>query len=350
MDTKILEVNPNLPQRKIIKEAAEILKKGGLVVFPTETVYGVGAKYSDREAVKKLYEIKKRPADKPFTLQIADFAALRNMDIVLSGRSERIVHKFWPGPLTILAFDKKGQKTGLRMPANRVALELLKESGFPVAVPSANISGNQPPASGKKAISEMNGLVNLILDAGPAQKGIGSTILDVTEDTFRVIREGAISREDLLSDYHLLFICTGNSCRSVMAAYFMRKFLEEAGLSEKISVDSAGTGSYDGMRASENTVAVMSEENINVRGHIGGPVSREKLRKADFIFVMERAHRDIILSRYPGHELKIKLLKERSDIPDPIGRSIEEYKKTRDIIKSEVENIFLELFKKEKGR
>lgn len=350
MQTKVLKINPNFPQGDLIKEAAGILKKGGLVAFPTETVYGIGANLLDKKAIERLYKIKNRPKNKPFSIHIADFEDLKKLNIDLSGRAAKVVHKFWPGPLTIIAFNDKMEKVGLRMPKNKIALELISEASVPVVAPSANLTGKRPPASAEEVISEMSGSLDIIIDGGIAEIGTESTVLDVTENPFRILREGAIPKEDLLVDYHILFVCTGNSCRSVMAKGLLEKFLKQAGLFGRVKVDSAGTGGFSSIPAAPNTIQVMKEESVDVSGHKGKGISEELLKKSDFIFVMERSHRDIILNRMPSAYLKVRLLRESTDIPDPIGKPIEEYRSVLGIIKDQVENVFLELFEKEKDK
>lgn len=347
MQTKIIKVNPDFPEEGLIKEAAIVLRKGGLVAFPTETVYGIAVNYSDKEAIDKLYRIKKRPPNKPFTFHIAKFETLKELEIDLSGRAMNIINKFWPGPLTIVAFNKKKEKIGIRMPRNKVAALFINEAGVPVVAPSANISGEKPALSAEEVFSEMNGSIDIILDGGAVEIGVESTILDVTAEPFTVLRQGSISAEDLLADYHVLFICTGNSCRSVMAKAMLEKLLKESGLSGKVRVDSAGTGAYQGIPAALNTIEVIKEEGIDVSMHKGKAVTVELLRKSDLIFVMELTHRDIILNRLPGIGSKVRLLKEDVEVPDPIGKPVEEYRRVRDIIKGQVEDIFLELFQKE---
>ena len=350
MQTKVIKINPIFPDKDLIEQIAMLLRKGGLVAFPTETVYGIGANYLDKNAIDRLYKIKKRPKTKPFTIHIADFKALGQLEIVLSKEAERIIHKFWPGPLTIVAFNKKKKKIGIRMPRNRIALALIDKSGVPVVAPSANISGKKSPISAEEVLSGMNGLVDIILDGGITDVQKESTVLDVTKKTFKVLREGAISKEDLLIERYILFVCTGNSCRSVMAKAMLEKFLKQACLSNKVKVDSAGTSSYSGMIAAQNTIDVMKEAGADVSTHKGKSVTPDLLRKSDSIFVMGRSHRSAVLGILPEADSKLKLLKENQDIPDPIGKSLEEYRRIRDIIENEIENIFLELFKKEKNK
>ncbi len=348
MKTKVVKVNPNFPGEHLIDEAAEILKNGGLVIFPTETVYGIAANLLNKGTIDRLYEIKKRPKDKPFSVHIADFDFLKKLNIILSKDAERVARRFWPGPLTLVAFDNKKEKIGLRMPDNKIASLLIKKSGVIVVAPSANISGAKAPVSAGEAILEMDGYVDMILDGGRARIGIESTVMDVTEKPFKILRPGAIPAKEALTDYTLLFVCTGNSCRSVMAKAWMEKLVREAGLSEKVHIDSAGTSTFAGIGPAPNTVSVMREEGVDVSNHLGKNINKDILKRSDIIFVMESSHRDFIVNIMPEVKDKIRLLKEGYDIPDPIGRPLEEYKNVLKVIKEETGNIFLEIFKEEK--
>ena len=348
MKTKIVKLNPDFPSEPLINEAATILKNGGLVAFPTETVYGIAANVLNKDTVDRLYEIKKRPKNKPFSVHIADFNSLKQLNIVFSKDAERLAKRFWPGPLTLVAFNDKKEKIGLRMPDNNIAFLLIKKSGVPVIAPSANMSGGKAPVSAEEVLAEMDGHVDMILDGGRTRIGIESTVMDVTEKPFKILREGAIPAKDALIDYSILFICTGNSCRSVMAMALMEKFVNEVGLSERVHIDSAGTSTFAGIGAAPNTVSVLKDEGVDVSGHRGKNINRDILKRSDIIFVMEKYHRNAIISMMPEIKDRVRLLKDGADISDPIGRPIEEYKNVMAIIKEEVENVFLEIFKEEK--
>ena len=194
---RVLKVNPDDPENEAINIAAEILRNGGLVVFPTETVYGLGANFANEKAVERVYTVKKRPKDKPLTVHISSIDTLKEMVADIPPIAQKLINKFWPGPLTIILNSKDGRKVGFRMPSNRIALSLIKESGVPVVAPSANISGKRPPSSVEDVLEDLSDNIDMILDGGPTSLGIESTVIDATVFPCRVLREGAIGKSSL---------------------------------------------------------------------------------------------------------------------------------------------------------
>ena len=196
--TVVLKVDPKRPDKKAIAEAAKRLRSGAMVAFPTETVYGLGANLLDKKAVARLYKVKERPKGKPFTVHIDNASCIKKLGCEITKEAKELMDKYWPGPLTIILNCKNGRKIGFRMPNNKVALNLIKASGVPVVAPSANISGAVPPTSAAGVLRQLDGKIDILLDAGHTDVGIESTVIDMTVLPSRILREGAISQRDIL--------------------------------------------------------------------------------------------------------------------------------------------------------
>lgn len=192
--------------KRIFEMAAGILKKGGLVAFPTETVYGLGGDALDSEASAKIYAAKGRPSDNPLIIHIADMKALNELCSEIPKKALELAHAFWPGPLTLIMKKKDtvpdtttgGLETvAIRMPENEAALELIKKSGIYIAAPSANLSGRPSPTKAEHVRQDMDGRIDMILDGGSGSIGIESTIIDLTEEIPVILRPGYITKEML---------------------------------------------------------------------------------------------------------------------------------------------------------
>lgn len=194
---KLLKVDPNNPDTGVIEEAARTIRDGGLVAFPTETVYGLAANLLNKEAIERLYRVKRRPKNKPFTIHVSNVDMVREMAPDISAPAGRLIDKFWPGPLTIILNSKDREKVGFRMPANRIALSLIEKSGVPVVAPSANISGNRPPRSADEVLEDLDDGIDIILDGGLTEIGVESTVIDATAPAYKILREGAVSENQL---------------------------------------------------------------------------------------------------------------------------------------------------------
>lgn len=189
-----------------IKDAAKVIKRGGIVLFPTETVYGIGANALNDEAVKKIFIAKGRAQDNPLILHISDMDMLNQIVESISEIEYRLMDTFWPGPFTIVLNKKKGvanvatcggDTVGVRMPSNKVAHDLIKESGVPIAAPSANISGKPSGTKLSDIINELKDKVDFIIDGGETDIGIESTVVRVINDEVRILRPGKITKEDI---------------------------------------------------------------------------------------------------------------------------------------------------------
>lgn len=205
METKVVIMDELNIDKDSLKEAAEIINKGGLVAFPTETVYGLGANALDGEAVKDIFRVKGRPQDNPLIVHVGDF----NIDAFareIPDIARTLISRFWPGPLTIIlkkshivpdATSAGLDSVGLRMPSNLIALELIKEAGVPIAAPSANISGRPSPTDVRRCIEDLDGKIEYIIGGERSNVGLESTIVDCTQDPPCILRPGGVTLEML---------------------------------------------------------------------------------------------------------------------------------------------------------
>lgn len=189
-----------------IKQAAEIIKHGGLVAFPTETVYGLGASGLNSIAVAKIFEVKKRPSFNPLILHIAETGTLKKLVRYDDSRVDSLIKKFWPGPLTLVLPKKEivpdivtaGNSTvAVRMPNHHIALELISKSETPIAAPSANPFGHLSPTTAKHVQKYLGNKVDLILDGGRCSVGVESTIIQFHEGNFYLLRHGGLAKEEI---------------------------------------------------------------------------------------------------------------------------------------------------------
>ncbi len=195
MRTHLLKIDPEHPDPAAIHAAAGLLRRGGLVAFPTETVYGLGANLQDPQAIQELYQVKERPFGKQVTLHIADFKAVEADGVEVTPLAMKLMSRFWPGPLTVVLRHPDGSTRGFRMPNHAVALALIHEAQVPVVAPSANLSGNPPPRSAEEVMRDLAEKIDLVLDAGPTSVGVESTVVDLSSERPKILRPGALAKE-----------------------------------------------------------------------------------------------------------------------------------------------------------
>lgn len=208
MKTEYVDLRDGKDIKEGLYKAAEIIKTGGLVAFPTETVYGLGANGLDENAVPKIYEAKGRPSDNPLILHISEFDEIKNIVKEIPDVAFVLADEFWPGPLTmvfkksdIVPYRTTGglESVAVRMPSNRIARELIKAAGVPVAAPSANSSGRPSPTKADHVLSDLDGKIDMVIDGGTVDIGLESTIVDVTGEVPVILRPGFIT-EEMLSE------------------------------------------------------------------------------------------------------------------------------------------------------
>jgi L-threonylcarbamoyladenylate synthase len=208
METKIVKVDPFQPDDSLLRPCAEALRAGKTVAFPTETVYGLGANALMPDAVERVFQAKGRPQDNPLIVHVSRLESVPPLVLEVGEGARRLMHMFWPGPLTLL-FPKSDvvpdhvtaglPSVGIRMPDHPVAQRLLDMAGVPIAAPSANISGSPSPTTAEAVIADLYGKVDFIVDGGNAEIGVESTVLDLSTKIPRVLRPGGLSVEELSS-------------------------------------------------------------------------------------------------------------------------------------------------------
>lgn len=213
MDTLMLS-----PSEDDIQVAAELLKKSEVVAIPTETVYGLAANAFDEEAVRKIFKAKGRPCDNPLIVHISDLDMIKDIASEVLALAMKCAERFWPGPLTMIMpksdriplVTSGGLDTvGIRFPSDRCAHRIIEKCGFPLAAPSANLSGSPSPTNAKRVFEDMNGRIAAIVDGGESEVGVESTVIAFENDGIRILRPGKISYEDLKTITDKVFVDHG---------------------------------------------------------------------------------------------------------------------------------------------
>ena len=355
----------------LIEKAVSILEKGGIVAFPTDTVYGLGADLRSETAVNRIFELKKRDRDNPLTMLLSESQPLGDYVKRIPRTAEKLIEKLWPGPLTLVFKSSPnvprhmlgpGSTLGVRMTAGQTARSLLDSFGSPLATTSANQSGSDPLRSASQVAKQFGKRVDLVL---PGFSGTGppSVVLDLSEYPPTLERTGAISplligrtmgRKVRLAEgifFKILIVCTGNACRSPMAEGILKGMLPEE-LKRKVIISSAGTAPLEGAPPTPNAVKAAREYGIDISGLVAKQLRPQSISVADLVLAMERVHRDRVAELVPEAWEKTHLLKgygqrglpafER-EIRDPIGMPLDFYIDTAREIRTSLKGVVAEL-------
>jgi protein-tyrosine phosphatase len=350
MSTPVLQVDSQQNAAHAVEQAVRCLDGGGLVAMATETVYGVGARADIETAITRLRDLKDRP-ERPFSVHVGEASDVDRYVRDVPATARRLIEAAFPGPVTVLletggrlADSELDNETlrvrlcweghiGLRCPDEPVTAEILRRCGGPVVMPSANLAGQSSPRNATAVRDALDGRVDLLLDQGPTRLGTDSTIVKFSGESWQVVREGALDSRQIarLAARRLLFVCSGNTCRSPMAAALARKRL-----CEKLScrpaelcehgwrVESAGLSAHPGAAATGEAVRAVGRLGAEIASHRARPLDEDFLRGADLICCMTAGHLEAVRQRYPEAAERAVLLAE-GDIEDPIGGGMDTY-------------------------
>lgn len=353
MGAEILSIETRHDREVAVQRAARVLTDGGLVVFPTETVYGLAARADHAGAMRRLRAAKSREGGKAFTVHVGRVSDAARFVVRVPGVALRLIRKTWPGPVTLILDEHEPKQTavieecgveaigalyydgsiGLRCPDHPVAEEVLRAIPHPVVAASANEAGQPPPTDATGVSDLVREAADLILDNGETRFARASTIVRVGAASFDVLREGVYDARTVkrLATLRVLFVCTGNTCRSPMAEALAKAMIAERvgcdieELPDRgIVVSSAGTSGGMG-RASEHAVAAMERRGLDIADRPSVALTRELIHQADHVLVMTRAHREAVLRMAPQSVDRTRLLLDEEDVRDPLGGSIDDY-------------------------
>ncbi len=364
MPPVVIDVRSADDWRDVVHRAVQTLAEGGLVAFPTETVYGVAASALDECAVARMIKVKGRSNNKPLTLAIKSADEALDYAPDMCPLAQRLARRCWPGPITLVVDDSHPESLvrrlpplvqkavspenaiGLRVPGHKVILDVMRMLAGPLALSSANRTGRPEATTANEVLENMGDELDLVLDDGRCRFGQPSSVVRVQGKHFEVLRPGVVPQRTLqrLSSLMLLFVCTGNTCRSPMAEVICREMiakrlgckieeLEDRG----VVVISAGIAAMIGGRATHEARETVEQIGLDLGNHETQPLTESLVRHADLIFSMTRSHREAILAQWPSAATRARLLcRDGADISDPIGGPLERYEQCLAQIREEL--------------
>ncbi len=355
----------------VVRRAVLALAQGRVVAFPTETVYGLAASALVPEAVERLGQSKGRPEAKPLTLALGEAAEVVDWLPDLGSLGRRLARRCWPGPLTLVA-DAGAERglasrlpeavrrrvcpagtLGLRVPAHEAILQALRLLPGPVLLTSANRSGEAPAVTAEQVMQAVGDGAAVVIDDGPSRLGQASTVVRVNGQSWEILREGVLSAAELERRLPcvVVFVCTGNTCRSPLAEALCKKLLaDRLGCPVEelprrgFLVLSAGTAAMMGGGAAAEAIEVARELGADLTGHVSRPLTANLVAQADYLVAMTHGHLLALAGQYGPLGPRARLLcPEGQDVPDPIGCDQQVYQECAQQILRHLEGLVAEL-------
>jgi protein-tyrosine phosphatase len=357
--------------RDMVHRAVQALAEGKLVAFPTETVYAIAASGLSDHAIERLLELApSAPGQGPvLAVKSVDEAIDYVPDLCPLG--QRLARRCWPGPITLMVRDQhpesllkqlaptvqqavaaKGE-LGLRVPAHQALQDVLRLLAGPVMLVNARRQNQEEAVTAQEVVEAWDNRVQLVLDDGRSRFGQPASVVRVLDGRFEVVRLGVVSEQTIkrLASMIVLFICTGNTCRSPMAeGMFRHRVAQRLGCKPEevedrgVIVMSAGIAAMMGGRPSPDAVTVMADMGIDLSAHESQPLTEQLVRHADLILTMTRSHRQAILAEWPHAAERTRLLcHDGSDVADPVGGPTEFYRRSAGQIGEQLDDWLKEL-------
>jgi len=329
---RAFRISPRKTEGKSIRSAVEVLRGGGIVAFPTETVYGLCVDPSNEEAVRRLYAVKGRDAEKGCAYLLGEAEDVERLTPCWPNAARRLARLFWPGPLTLVVPNGTGGRVGLRFSAVPVARALARQFGGPLLQTSANLSGQPAALNAAGLLRALPGGVDLMLNAGTAPGGISSTVVACEGVTFDVLREGAIPTAEIesVAVERVVLVCTGNICRSPTAAFMLRDIaaqrLEcpaEDLAHHAFEFSSCGTHGWQAAPATPEANKAAKQLGYDLSAHASRPLDLAILGTADRVWCMDAEHRNELGTYFQDRPDALQMFDpEGGDVDDPYGHSM----------------------------